>query len=266
MKQMLRHAVPSITAILLCALPAAAQETRRPATPEPQPAFTVGTELWFVTIRGDLESDVSGMTDTKFTLVGAAEIEDEVIPRIYFAYSPEPALSFRLDLRRLDASGSSTLNHELVFDGVTFPQGSHVSSELTATWIGLECRGHVGAGTVEGFHSDWGVALRWLDARFEMSGPSGQGSQDYLIETLETSYQFEYVFKPGIGVGIDFGSRWGFMDSFIGFEIGGKVTYETRRVVLEAGLRWWNIAGALKGDPDLDLTLNGPYFSAAFRF
>ena len=234
--------------------------------PVSKSVLTFGAEIWSSTVRGDLESNRSGITDTKFRLAGDTGIEDQVLPRFFVDYSPDSSYSIRLDLRWLDASGSNTLGQPVVFDGVSFPQGGEVSCDFLATWIGVEWRVHLGSETAEGFHGDSVVAVRWLDAQFEMSGAPGKGRQTYSIETLGYGFDMKHVFQPGVYVGGDIGVWWGFDDSFIGGEFALKAGYQSTQVDVELGFRWWSIAGAINDEPDLDLRMRGPFIGATVQF
>lgn len=226
----------------------------------------IGAEFWFVKIRGNLESDVSGIMDSKFTLTGDAGIDDGLLPKIFIDYSPNSEFLFRFSVSWLDDSGSATLEEQVDFDGTAFPEGSRVSSEFQATRFGVEMRNPARLTAEDGIQLQSVASFNWLDARCELSGPNGKGSQDYLIETFDYGFETRVALGEGVYLGGDLIFSLGFFDGFYGAETCLKGGYVSKRVVVEAGYRWWSVAGAVNDEPDLDLHLLGPFLTAVVRF
>jgi hypothetical protein len=239
---------------------------KKPPAPESEGAFRMGAEFWLVTLRGDLESSVSGITDTKFSISGDAGMNDGLAWKLFFDLAPGEDMLFRLSLRHLDESGSKTLGQQVVFDGVTFPIGSQVSSDLRIDWYGLEARIPARLNPQDSFQGQLLVAFTALNAEVDLSGPAGTGRQRYALEFLDMGIDFKTLLTEGLFLGANFIASWAIADQFIGGEAALKGGFVSARVAVDFGYRWWSIGGAINDEPDLDLRIKGPYFSALFRF
>ena len=241
------------------------QEAERPATGE-EGVVRAGLEIWFARIRGDLESDAPGFPDTKFSMNGDAGIGNEVLPKVFVDYVPNADFLFRLAIRSLESSGSKTLGKQVDFDGKTFPNGSRVSSDFDAVWVSLEARIPARIDPADSFQGQSVIMFHVLDADFELSGVPGRGRQRYTIEFFEYGVEARAMIGEGAYLGGQMSFAWGFSDGFIGGEIGLKGGYQSKRVAVEGGFRWWGMGGAINDEPDLDLRMRGPYLGATFRF
>lgn len=203
----------------------------------------------------DFEDDLGLSGDTGTYFYVAIEHPIPILPNVKFAHSD------------ISESGQNILSEEIEFDGVTFPAGTNLRTEIDLThtdftfyyeildnWISL----------------DLGLTARQFDGELSADGTylvfsdSAQEDLDFVAPLLYGMVRFDL---PITGLYVQADGNWIGGGGAQLYDFWGKVGYTFNfGLGLEAGLRTLGLELDDVEDLDADVTLDGTYVAATFHF
>jgi outer membrane protein len=222
-----------------------------------------GAHSWKTSFSGDINStDTNSIIDLEDTL-GFDDSSNNVY---YIALEhPIPLLpNIKLQQTKLEIDGDSTLGESITFDGITFPAGTHINSDVDFS--------HTDATLYYQLLDNWvsldlGLTARKFDGFIDIADTSNNRAKvsiDNTVPMLYAKAQFDLPLT-GLSIGVD-----GNIISYSGnslSDINATINYEfSFGLGLAAGYRVFNLSLDDVDDIDSDLTMDGTYAALTFHF
>lgn len=235
------------------------------------PAFA---DLWNVSLEGGpFDYSVSGNVRDSSNPAETIDVnsqlgwegDTEMMGYLYVKH-PIPIIpNFRLGVTNLKLGGTNTLTSDIIYNGVTYPAGSTVTSSIDLSHTELALYYNL----LDTFMSiDLGLNFKKFDGQFQISDNLGNRTTTTYNETLPMLYGAIGVPIPGTGFSVGGDLSWtSYQDSKMS-DLLVRVRYDTDFFLgVELGYRSFHIDYQNTDDNEYaKLDVTGPYLMARLVF